>query len=286
MADVDAANLIYHYLQKDLIDSQPNQFNSIACRLVLDLSVWIHPDDYARLPIVFPYIVRDPELSTKVRKPWGNPQPSTGYFKDDNSMIKAIVKGKNRVMNSGLVSRYNGKTLGRGFVASHVWREVPAIDSLANRDPRLFSFIPNLVWLPKELSRLSDVEGSSVQLALQKLSREIYRKLDLPTNLARFSEESWSLLDEGFDTAEELPVNLPEISELTFIRLPNKYVNLRISKIGALSNALIGHGNSSDFDMPKISSKYDPLIRTIDRSVALDLGNKLNDYFEALREVD
>jgi len=285
MTDVDAANLIYHYLQKDLINSQPDQFNSIASRLVLDLSVWIHPDDYARLPIVFPFMVRDPGCIPN-RKLWGNPQPDTGYFKDGNSMIKAIGKGKNRVMKSDLVSRYDGKSLGKDFIACHIWREIPAIDSLANRDPRLFSFIPNLVWLPKELSRLSDVEGSIVQLALQKLSREIYRKFSLPTNLARFSDEAWSLLDEVSGPAESLSIELPDINDLTFFRLPDNYVNLRITRIGALSDALIGHGNSLDFEMPKISSKYDPLIHTIDRTAALDLGHKLRDYFESLCEIN
>jgi hypothetical protein len=63
--------------------------------------------------------------------------------------------------------------MGTSFVASHVWRElVPS--GQASRERATYSFVPNLVWLPAQVSKLSDREGSFVQTYLQALSWKIW----------------------------------------------------------------------------------------------------------------
>jgi hypothetical protein len=57
---LDAHRLFYHYLQKDLLESDVWLFQMLTARLVVALGVWLHPDIYLRLPISVPFAVRDP----------------------------------------------------------------------------------------------------------------------------------------------------------------------------------------------------------------------------------
>ena len=54
---------------------------------------------------------------------------------------------------------YTGHRPWRGFTACHIWRDLR--DSrIAGEDPWLYSFVPNLVWLPSGLAPLTDRHGS------------------------------------------------------------------------------------------------------------------------------
>jgi len=282
MAEVDGSNILYHYLQKDMRKSEFPLYLQMVMKLVTDLGVWIHPDDYKKLPIALPYVVRDPMLTTQVRTPWGNPQPSTGLMMDDNSMVKAIVKGANKKMESSVVSKYNGASLGRNFVASHVWREIQTEAGLTNRDHRLFSFIPNLVWLPKEVSKFTDREGSIIQSMIQQISRKIYRDLEVSHSMKAFTEEAWSVIETA-EIKVPLPIEaLPDVSSITFIRISDSYIKTRTRKIGKLAEALTRYSQDLEVTLPVISSKYDPHIDTIDKDAAAKLGAWLSNYHTAI----
>ena len=47
----------------------------------------------------------------------------------------------------------------------------------------LNSFVPNLVWLPVQISKLTDREGSYAQRFLQAISCQIYKNISLPKEL-------------------------------------------------------------------------------------------------------
>ena len=54
----------------------------------------------------------------------------------------------------------------------------------------LNSFVPNLVWLPVQISKLTDREGSYAQRLLQAISCQIYKNISLPKQLMKI----WDLL--------------------------------------------------------------------------------------------
>ena len=83
---------------------------------------------------------------------------------------------------------------GEGYVASHVWRVLNREGGLAARNPLTYSFVPNLVWLPREVSKLTDREGSFVQGYIQALAIKIYREIPVRDELQPIVEESWGLL--------------------------------------------------------------------------------------------
>jgi hypothetical protein len=173
---VDGNHILYHFLEKDLRERDIWLFQMLAARLFTALGIWFSPKTYAVCPVLLPFVVRDP--SCRKRKPgdieaWGMPN-AAGYFRDDNSLIKNLPRTL-PIQASGN-PLYDGHTLGDGFVAAHVWREISDnIGKLSSRDPITNSFIPNLVWLPKQVAKLTDREGSFAQTYLQALSVKIYR---------------------------------------------------------------------------------------------------------------
>lgn len=119
--------------------------------LGLRYAIWLPLQSFIQTPWLAPFAVRRIRIRTDVNAPgpprdlWGFPD-SLGYFTDDNSLIKGVVRGR-RV--EGSASPYGQEKLSTGLVCCHVW---PATTS----DPLLFSFVPNLVWLPRSLAGFSD----------------------------------------------------------------------------------------------------------------------------------
>ena len=215
---IDGDNILYHYLQKDLLESDVWLFQMLVAKLVAELGIWFSPQLYAQLPIILPFAVRDPSCRRKASKSneeeWGSPD-SLGYFRDDNSLIKNLPSSL-VIKSSGKRQIYHGSYIGKGFVASHIWREL--LDSkvganLSTRDPLTNSFVPNLVWLPRQVSKLTDREGSFTQIYLQALSAKIYREIPVAEPLRKHTEQVWDMLQIPTAIPQQ---GLPEIDDCGF----------------------------------------------------------------------
>jgi hypothetical protein len=173
---IDGNHVIYHYLQKMVAARDDNFSRAVIERLVIDLSIWLPPALYKSFPILLPFCVRDPSCRSSGphgEDEWGSAD-SNGYLRDDNSLLKATAP--HLEIASPRFPSYHGGRATKGFVASHVWRGV-LIDGheiLSSRHPRLYSFVPNVCWLPVQISKLTDRERSHAQQVLQVLSHRIY----------------------------------------------------------------------------------------------------------------
>lgn len=160
---LDGENILYHYLQKDLLAKDVWLFQMLAARLVVSLGIWLHPEYYRQIPILLPFARRDASCRKNCNKErieqWGSPDRN-GLFRDDNSLVKDIPKSLR--IESTATGIYVNKRIGTGFVACHVWR-TPNTGILASQNPATYSFVPNLVWLPKQVAKLTDREGSFAQ---------------------------------------------------------------------------------------------------------------------------
>ena len=140
----------------------------------MSLGIWFHPEIYSRLPTSVPFAVRDPLSRGSKAKglldEWGAPN-AEGYFRDDNTLVKNLPKSL-RISSSSRL--YDGRRMRSGFVASHLWRELSA-GGLASRHPLTYSFVPNVVWLPSEVAKLTDREASFVQSFTQALAQDLSR---------------------------------------------------------------------------------------------------------------
>jgi len=170
---VDGNEIIYRFFQ-DLIESE----TAFTIQKLLDYAIFLPSEAAKRFPILRPGVIRDTrkKLSNDPfgrNDDWGRAD-SRGYIRDDNSLLKSIP----RVLSiESQITHLNGKLLGKGWVASHIWRETRTIEK-ANSHPWLNSFIPNLVWLPRQIAKLSDRDGSVLQRGLKILSQSLYKNIE------------------------------------------------------------------------------------------------------------
>ncbi len=92
---IEGSTILYHYLQKDLLNNDIWLFQMLVARLIVALGIWLSPEIYSRLPIVLPFAARDPHARGNVLKripdQWGSAAPS-GLFRDDNSWSRAYLE--------------------------------------------------------------------------------------------------------------------------------------------------------------------------------------------------
>jgi hypothetical protein len=278
---VDGHHLLYHFLQKELQRSDYWLFQMVVARLVASLGIWLSPDTYRELPILLPFAVRDSNARGNRRlgvpDQWGSPN-SEGYFRDDNSLIKGLPRSLRIDSQSAL---YNGQSMGRGFVASHVWRELKPNShgaGLASRHPLTYSFVPNLVWLPSQVAKLTDREGSFAQQYLQAISVSLYRHISVDVPLQRFVDDAWDLLPEPL--IPELGVPSPE--RLSFYHHDEGFVDRRRKTISSVLAALDFAARGEPTQGKVVSSRYSKGLNALPPGRAGPLATYLRDYIAAI----
>ena len=158
--------------------------------LALRFAIWPSVSTYCDTPWFAPFAIRrirvrvEPNAPGVKRDLWGLPNES-GYLTDDNSWIKGLIL--NRTL-SPETNAYGGSRITRGVVCCHIW-------SGTTTSPLLFSFVPNLVWLPKSLARYSDAHSAAephpIHNALKQISLERYGSIVRNRRV----ESAWKLLE-------------------------------------------------------------------------------------------
>ena len=233
---IDGNHVLYHYLEKDLKEADIWLFQMLAARLFTALGIWFPKSVYVSCPVFLPFAVRDPTCRPRKKgdlDQWGAPD-SAGHFRDDNSLVKSLPRSL--PVNSPQNPLYHGRKLGRGFVACHVWRvKAGAAADLSSRDPDTYSFVPNLVWLPVQVAKLTDREGSFAQAYLQALAVKIYHGVEVPQQLRSTVERAWSKLPLPTGIPDS---GLPAPDALAYFNATEGYVARRIGIIRSVATAL------------------------------------------------
>jgi hypothetical protein len=203
---------------------------------------------------------------------------AAGYFRDDNSLIKNLPR--TLPIQAPGNPLYDGHTLGDGFVAAHVWREISDnIAKLSSRDPITNSFIPNLVWLPKQVSKLTDREGSFAQTYLQALSVKIYRYIPVIAGLKVVAESAWDKLP----VPSGVPANgLPDVSDLAFFEDREEFVSRRRDAVSAVVAALRAIRDGKQPKGKIISTRYTEGLPSVDPKEIQALLSVLAPFVESV----
>ncbi len=147
---------LYLYLANGMLGTDDEEFIDLVSELFVRLGIWWSAAAYGRLPIITPWCVRDRACRyDQGPESWGSPR-SDAYLRDDNSIIKKLPLSTRVAATAD--HPYNGRKPWRGFTACHIWRDLPG-GTLAGEEPWLYSFIPNLVWLPSWSHRHRDTQG-------------------------------------------------------------------------------------------------------------------------------
>jgi hypothetical protein len=276
---VDATRLFYHYLQKELLESDIWLFQMLTARLVTSLGIWLHPSIYGRLPVVVPYAARDPgsrgNKAAGIPDSWGAPNKA-GVFRDDNSLIKGLPRSL--PIQPGTSRLYRNARIGRGFVAAHVWPHLTT-GEIAARHRLTYSFVPNLVWLPTDVAALTDREGSFTQTYVQALSVKIYRGREVAEPARRLAEEAWDLLPVPQVIPEQ---GLPDSEELNFFQPTDSWLRGRFARICLVADALEDVMSGKPLTESVISRRYTAGLPSVSRRAARALRDDLRHFAESV----
>jgi hypothetical protein len=277
-AEIKQDHIFRKYLQDDLRNVDFPFFLQASVRFVLDLGIWIHPDAYQKLPIYEPLAYRD-QKSQKPIDLRGQANPISALMIDDNSMVKNYATGK--VVSSHKISYYQGKTMGNGFWACHIWDRL-ADGSLSNVDNSLFTFVPNLVWLPAEFSRLTD-HVPLIKDVMKQLSLNLYKDVKFSnSDLEIIVDNSWNKLLER-NHNEIIPKNaLPHIDEYNLMQINDATIAKKIRKNKKYAEGLIEHGRGNLVPVDCQLHKYGRTIDLTNSTSALEVGTWLEGYLNAL----
>lgn len=216
--------------------------------------IWLPLDAYAAWPVMLPWSVRD--LSCRsgggVRAElWSSPD-DRGYCLDDNSFIKGTARS---LPVDALGGHFlAGARMGGGFTAAHIWREVGR-DVLASRIPLLYSFLPNLVWLPTEVAKLTDYEGGRFQRAAQALSTALYRSAPVAPGLRGVAEEAWSMIGAP-EQPDPVALECVESVGVNWFRTTPGFFRTRRKRVDEVTRALEALVAGSRLTGKVVSSRY------------------------------
>lgn len=190
-ANAPRSSGLYRYLSDGMQGSHADEFSQLTIDLIERLGIWWSPEVYVRLPVIVPWCIRDRTCRyDQGPESWGAPR-SDGYLRDDNSIIKKLPLSL-RISGPG-TSPYTGHKPWRGFTACHIWRDLPD-GTFAGADPWLYSFVPNLIWLPSWLAPLTDRQGGDVQALLQRTSIALFGDVEVPDPISAYIAEAWEKL--------------------------------------------------------------------------------------------
>jgi hypothetical protein len=191
-ADAPRSAALYRYLGDGMSSgSDSSAFIDLALALIQDLGIWWTPDAYAAMPTMVPWCVRDRSCRyDQGPESWGSPR-ADGYLRDDNSIIKKLPLPL--LIRAPQGSVYEGRKPWRGFTACHIWRDLPG-GEVAGADPWLYSFIPNLIWVPSWLAPLTDRQGGHIQSVLQQTSLALFGEIQVRKPLEEYAKSAWQKL--------------------------------------------------------------------------------------------
>jgi len=255
-----------------------------AINLIEKLAIWIDPMFYSVMPVIYPYSVRERTTSQErikgIKDNWGAAN-NNGFVIDDNSLIKDFVR--NYPVINGLY--YNKLKPSKGFIACHIWGNTTT-------NHKLFSFIPNLCWLPSPIARLSDDESTHISKSLKLISYNLYHNFEIESpKMNNIVKEIWSFLNVDKKEFTNLTKYNIIYSKLCFslqpLRKKNKLI-LDIRKILSYIDSLIKNPTIKFHNKEKLLHKrYLPSLSILIKSKPNTItGYKkwLEEYLEALED--
>ena len=270
---IDGNNILYHIIQKQIIlagdsDNPTQETKFLIEHLLLWGGIWFTPEVYKTIPVLLPYVIRDAscrKVDPKTGKDTRGIATPNGFLPDDNSSIKGIPKSLRIISH---ISEMNGNRMGNGFVASHIWRKlIKHTDILASQYAATNSFIPNLVWLPSQISKLTDREGSYAQRFLQYVSSRLYKNIQIKNKTI---QNIWDELEEPDIT----PICEVDLNNLNYFDTTANWLNKRRDNLNKELQSILSILDGQTPCMNKINvGNYVPTLQQISKSMPLSVKN-------------
>ena len=262
-------DLIYRFLRDLFTDEE--SFGEVARALLAATAIWFPPSVYQSIPVLVPYVVRDPSCRGGKGKPdeWASPD-AFGFLRDDNSLIKNIPRAL--PITAPAQKHLNGRRMATEFVAAHVWRVPVDGGVLASRRPLLNSFVPNLVWLPSQIAKLTDIEGSTVQRTLQEMAWARYRNCNVDAHVCDAAEEAWALLPPPTQAGTH------DMETWNYFIPTDGFVKRRQARVHSVLTAVQTVLSGAQLPKKVISTRYTEGLPLVDPAALLELEGHLKRF--------
>lgn len=262
-------------IASEISSGRARPYWNLTVSLIQRLSIWWSVDGYQRLPVMTPWCVRDRTCRyDQGPEAWSAPRED-GYLRDDNSIIKKLPLSLQ--VDAPMQERYDSQNPWRGFTACHIWRELPG-GKIAGTDPWLYSFMPNLVWLPRPLSALTDYNVDVMNL-LKRTSLKMYRDAELGS-LASYAEYAWTELSpQAPPSGETLAIN-----DLSCFRVDTAFVKRRLVYLDNFVSGVDQIVETSELQKKLISSRYSSELPKLPKPTLVRFRNLMVKYRDAARE--
>lgn len=218
-----------------------DQQRQAARQLLLRAGVWLPVETYQVWPVLLPWIVRDNSVAASKTKATmtgksliKTASPTTGLLRSDNSPVGTLKNDLPVMWSGGLEETFKSKALKSGtheWMQSHCWPYLSDTGQSTATHPLTNSFVPNLVWLPHAMGRLTDDERLVFADELRAISWARYRHVDVDPALRDVVEEAWSLLDPP--TADDL--QRAELTRANEFVVPAKFYQSKVAKVRSIS---------------------------------------------------
>lgn len=273
---------LYTYLARGMqgagdICASSQDFVELTYGLIQKLGVWWAPDAYRRLPVMVPWCVRDRSCRyDQGPESWGAPRDDA-YLRDDNSIIKKLPL--TCLVTAPTDHPFQNRKPWRGFTACHIWRDMPD-GTLAGADPWLYSFMPNLIWLPTWIAPLTDRQSSEVQRTLQRTSFALFRQVAVRDTLRPYADYGWSKLQAP------PPGHVLATEQLAMFDPHEKFFHSRVNyldKFVAGTDSVLTRGSLS---AKLICTRYTIGLPQLDTSAISSFGLAMKDYRDAVAKAN
>jgi hypothetical protein len=269
------APALYRYLLEGEAGPDREAFTAFIETLVRRLGIWWSPQTYSRMPVLTPWCVRDRSCRyDQGPESWGAPLPS-GYLRDDNSIIKKLPLPL--LIDAPSDHPYAARKAWRGFTACHVWRDLSS-GVVAGEDAWLYSFVPNLVWLPRWMAPLSDRQGSQTQALLKRISLSLFRKVPTAPGVREFAERSWDRLGVGPQAA-----GAEEVAELAKFTPNEAFFRRRLASIDMFVDGCASVLAGRPLERKIVCSRYTNGLPGLDHTLIAEFSEALYEYAQGVR---
>jgi hypothetical protein len=135
----------------------------------------------------------------------------------------------------------------------------------------LNTFVPNLVWLPIQISKLTDREGSIAQRLLQAISYRIYRGVDMAPEISAI----WKTLECKPIFSE----NLFDPKRINYFIVPDDWLRKRIKNLVSEIETILSIDAYNNIHLPEVkSSRYLPSLIEVPVEEKQEMNEWLHKY--------
>lgn len=243
-----------------------------ARMILLHAGVWLPLEVYELWPVLFPWMKRDNPKVYAGHK--FEADPADGFEIQDNSPIGTLKKDR-PVQWTTLSPVFQTNPISSG---AHEWMQSHCWDGMTT-SPLTNSFVPNLVWLPHGLGRLTDDTSSLFDQEARRIAWSLYRDAPVPAALTETIERIWASLapPEGdlLSSVERELVNFFAIGSNFHLRRQREHLDH-----WHVATRLINGDSLQGLKLPK---KYRRTLQRAPSEVLESLARHMEPFAEAAR---